>query len=228
MALRRIFQTDLRNPYQKFNKAAQRVSVREILFGEPIYTSAEDIEFNLRNELDSIGDNPDTAKNILENAIRGKGIEPQHRQALFNAGLSDRELSLIRTEDQLFQRERDLTTAVAVAAGSFAFRAGLRVLGNAAANQAVTSGKVVQFEAQQRNFNNLKRAVGFGGSVAGLSFGIVTSSGTFGVGAVLAIASQALNLYVENDQISAKQTRQDSNAQYYQEAFGGIVRRGNR
>ena len=228
MALRRIFQTDLRNPYQKFNQAAQRVSVREILFGEPIYTSAEDIEFNLRNELDSIGDNPDTAKNILENAIRGKDIEPQHRQALFNAGLSDRELSSIRTEDRLVQQELQQNAYVLTTAGTFAFRSTLRLAGNAAANQAVTSGKVVQFENQQRNFNNIKRVAGIGGSLVGLGVAVATGATTFGIGAAVALASQGISLYVENEQISAKQTRQDSNAQYYQEAFGGIVRRGNR
>jgi hypothetical protein len=229
MALKQIFKVDLRNPYQKFNQSQKRYAKQINLFGDPSFVTAESIEESLRNDLQyTLNEDPEQAQTIVENAINGKQNKPDHQQALRRAGLTDFDLSTFQTEERLIQQERQQLAFVGATAGTFAFRSALRVAGNAAANQAVTSGKVVQFENQQRNFNNLKRVVGFGGTLAGLGFAVASGATTLGVGAALALASQAINLYVENDKISAKQTRQDLNAQYYQEAFGGIVRRGNR
>jgi hypothetical protein len=229
MALRQVLNIDFRTPYQKFNKTQERFAKQTNLFGDPIFTTAESLENSLRNELEyKLNEDPEQAQTILENAINGKKNKPDHQQALRSAGLSDFELATFRTEGQLNRQQTTQNAAILSTAGSFAFNSSLRVLGNAAANAAITSGKVVQFEKQQQTFNNIKRGAGLAGTLAGIGYASLALGPVAVVGASLAFASQIVNLAIENSRISAKQERQDSNAEYYQQAFGTIVRRGNR
>lgn len=232
MSLRRIFTTDTRTPYQKFNQSEKKYAKQQRLlggFGDLIFDTAEQLEENLRIELEyNLNEDPEIAKSILERGIQGQELLPQHKQALAGAGLTDSAIARLAVFDQLSQQERQQNAFVLSTAFSFGFRAVTRLAGNAASNQAVTSGKVVQFESQQRSLNNLKRVAGVGGALAGIGFAVATGATTFGVGAVVALASQGIGFYIENENISAKQTRQDLNAEYFQSAFGGIVRRGNR
>jgi hypothetical protein len=105
-------------------------------------------------------------------------------------------------------------------------------LGNGAYNAQV-SGKVINFEDQQRNWENIKRGVFLAGSIG--SFAKVV--GVFGgpaaapltiaaVGATL--AGQGLNIYNDIRTLSGERKRQDSNARYHEMAYGQIVTRGNR
>lgn len=229
MALRQVLNIDLRHPYQKFNKSQEKFAKQNTLFGQPVFTPAEAIEIDLRNELNNmVNEDPEAAEKILSNAINGKKVKPEHRQALRRAGLNDFDLSSFQGQQRLDRQQSTQASFVISTAASFTFNNALKIAGNAAANQAVTSGKVVQFENQQRNFNNIKRGTSFAGSLAGIGFGIASANPLVVLGAATAFVNQSINLAIENSRISAKQERQDSNAEFYQQAFGNIVRRGNR
>lgn len=229
MPVGQVLNIDLRTPYQKFNKTQERYAKQQTLFGDPSFTTAEQIEYNLRNELETrLNEDPEQAQKILENAINGKKNKPDHQQALRTAGLTDFDLANFQSEAQVNRQQAVQNAAILSTAGSFAFNSVLKIAGNAAANQAVTSGKVVQFERQQQTFTNIKRSLGIGGSLVGIGYASVALGPVAVFGASLALAAQIVNLAVENNQISARQERQDSNAEYYQKAFGDIVRRGNR
>lgn len=223
MPLAKYLTFNFRSPYEQFNKK------RNILFEDRQVQSAEEIEENLRNELSyTLNEDPETAQNILMNALKGEKLSPSHQQALSTAGLGQEDLKAFIQDNKLESKGQQTAAAAASTIASFAVASTFRLVGNAAANQAVTSGKVVQYEAQQRTLTNIKQASGIAGTAAGLVAGIVTANPLLIVGSIVAGASQAVGYYIQNDRISAKQERQDLNAEYYQQAFGNIVRRGNR
>lgn len=106
------------------------------------------------------------------------------------------------------------------------------MLGNGAYNAQV-AGKVLSFEDQQRNWENLKRGVFLTGSIG--SFAKVVGALGGGAAAPLTIAAVGLTLagqitriYGDNQALSGERKRQDSNAEYHRMAYGNIVTRGNR
>lgn len=229
MPLPRVITSRFRPPYEQYNELLKNQAESQLAFGIAQPNTAENIETNLRNELSyTLNEDPATAKNILTNAIKGEKLSPSHQQALVSAGVDQFQLQQFREENILIRQETQRAVNIVSSVGSFAVAAGFKLAGNAAANQAVTSGQVVQFESQQQTFNNIKRATGLIGTAGTLAFGLATGGTGFIVGAILAAAGQAINYYVTNDRISAKQERQDLNAAYYQQTFGNIVRRGNR
>lgn len=230
MPLRSVLGSVFRSSnYRVFNKSQEDLAKRNLLFGTvSVVPTAESIEQEVANRLENdLQEDPRLAKTIVNNALEGKALEPNHKQVL--QGLITKEdIQLFQTERAIEQQKAEQNATIAIGAASFAFTATLRLAGNSAANQAVTSGKVVQFERQQQTFNNIKRTAGLLGSLGGLAYASVALGPASIFAAGVAVASQAISIGVENSRISAKQERQDSNAEYYQQAFGNIVRRGNR
>jgi hypothetical protein len=119
--------------------------------------------------------------------------------------------------------------AVANAAVNVASRV---FLGNGAYNSQV-AGKTIEFEDQQRGWENFKRATFLAGSTASLAVVgakvLVGAASGWTLAAVVATsAGQAARIYNDNQALSGERKRQDLNAQYHSMAFGDIVTRGNR
>jgi hypothetical protein len=114
--------------------------------------------------------------------------------------------------------------------------AGLNVLSRfslgAGAYNAQVGGRVIEFEDQQRTWDNLKRSIFLAGSAASL----LKVVGAFGAAAnPLTIAAvgattlgQVARIVGDNQALSGERKRQDLDSQYHQEAYGNIVTRGNR
>lgn len=104
-------------------------------------------------------------------------------------------------------------------------------LGAGAYNSQV-AGKVIDFEAQQKNWENLKRGSFLAGSIG--SFAKVAgvfgpASGPLTIAAVgFTLAGQAARIFGDNKALSGERRRQDSNSEYHRLAYGDIVTRGNR
>jgi hypothetical protein len=102
----------------------------------------------------------------------------------------------------------------------------------AGAYNAQVAGKVINFESQQKNWENLKRGTFLAGSIASFAkvagfFGPAASFGTIvAVGATL--AGQVARIAGDNKALSGERQRQDSNSEYHRLAYGDIITRGNR
>lgn len=101
------------------------------------------------------------------------------------------------------------------------------------AYNAKVAGRVINFENQQKTWENTKRAVFLIGSTlsfAKVSLGLIAGvSNPIGVAAVVATtAGQAARIILDNKMLSGDRQRQDSNAEYHRMAYGNIVTRGNR
>ena len=103
----------------------------------------------------------------------------------------------------------------------------------ASAYNAQVAGRVIEFENQQKRWDNIKRSVFLAGSAASFAkVGINAFQGTVGLGTFAAVtattAGQVARIYNENKSLSGERIRQDADAQYHRMVYGDIVVRGNR
>lgn len=104
----------------------------------------------------------------------------------------------------------------------------------AGAYNAQVGGRVIEFENQQKKWENLRRTTLLAGSAAStgyfgykLAAGAAVSPATaLAVG--LAFTSQIARIYNENRELSGERARQDKDSRYHEMAYGRIVTRGNR
>ena len=117
------------------------------------------------------------------------------------------------------------------------FNAGMNVLSRfqlgAGAYNAQVAGRVIEFENQQRQWDNIKRSVFLVGSAASFAkVGVNAFQGTIGFTTFAAVAAttagQVARIYNENKSLSGERIRQDADAQYHRMVYGDIVLRGNR
>jgi hypothetical protein len=167
------------------------------------------------------------AKQIFDNALKGKFKEPAHRQVIQDAGVQTT-IGAFRT-GQIARDQQLLQTQAAIGAiGSYAFNTATRILRTESANKAITSGRVIESQRLQRQISGVSRTLGLTTASGALISGVLSGSPLIAIGAAVSAFNQAYSIYSESERISAQAERGDNNAQYHNIVYGDIVRRGNR
>jgi hypothetical protein len=200
-------------------------------------------ENNLKEAFDKVytkaSNNPE-AKTALEDALKPGGSLSVVNKAIIGqylfrieareAALSSPEIA--RTSD-LNRKSQFAGLLTYASAANSAINVISRVVLGAGAFNAQVSGRVIEFENQQRTWENIRRSVLLAGSIgsaakvtASALAGAAAGATIFAVGA--ATVAQGARIFNENRQLSGERQRQDRDSQYHQMTYGRIITRGNR
>jgi hypothetical protein len=187
-----------------------------------------------------LSNNPE-AQEILKKALEPNGVLTPANKALIGQTLFKLEASRAALENPNIAKSKDLDRKSQFAGLLTVFSSVNSVLNvasrislGAGAYNAQVAGRAIEFENQQRTWENIKRTSLLAGSAGSTAyFTLKAASGVgvnffTGLAVVAAAASQGARIFNENKQLSGERRRQDLDAQYHQMTYGRIITRGNR